>query len=310
MHGFLSFCEWFFNNISPNGKYFISPLRINGSAIESIYSVLKFASGGNLSALSYGPALGKLINRKDLERNKNSEKGYRDVVVNISGTTTADDVTGSTTNSVVVGQRKLNFRCVFIFPSNISQSMVGYRVGSNACTLIAVKFGAYCFQNKLDLSLLWNQLPNVWLNSFINAICDGNEVYDELYGDTAVYLDVEDVVNAVGDLFSVESADQLVGFTNANEFQDLVGHISGVIHSSNADHYGVIISCNMTVGIFVKSNGLCAIIDSHQHVNSNGGAMIIMASNPKEAILEYADCVMRNQNHTLNNGTLTWVQYT
>lgn len=229
MHGFLSFCEWFFNNISPNGKYFISPLHINGSAIESIYSVLKFASGGNLSALSYGPALGKLINRKDLERNKNSEKGYRDVVVNISGTTTADDVTGSTTNLVVVGQRKSNFRCVFIFPSNISQSMVGYRVGSNACTLIAVKFGAYCFQNKLDLSLLWNQLPNVWLNSFINAICDGNEVYDELYGDTAVYLDVEDVVNAVGDLFSVESADQLVGFTNANEFQDLVGHISGML---------------------------------------------------------------------------------
>ena len=309
MHGFLSFCEWFFDNISPNGKYFISPLHINGSAIESIYSVLKFASGGNLSALSYGPALGKLINRKDLERNKNSEKGYRDVVVNISGTTAAADVTGSTTNLVVVGLRKSNFHGVFIFPSNVSQSTVGDRVGSNACTLIAVKCGAYCFQNKLDLLLLWNQLPNVWLNSFVNAICDGNEVYDELYGDTAVYLDV-DVVNAVGDLFSVESADQLFGFTNANEFQDLVGHISGVIHSSSADHYGVIISCNMTVGIFVKSNGLCAIIDSHQHVNSNGGAMIIMASNPKEAILEYADCVMRNQNHTLNNRTLTWVQYT
>ena len=30
------------------GGYFISPLRINGSAIESIYSVLKFASGAEI----------------------------------------------------------------------------------------------------------------------------------------------------------------------------------------------------------------------------------------------------------------------
>ena len=45
-----------------------------------------------------------------------------------------------------------------------------------------------------------------------------NEVYDELYSNTAVYLDVEDVVNAVGDLFSVESADQIFAFTSANKF--------------------------------------------------------------------------------------------
>ena len=38
---------------------FVTGSLINGSAIESIYSVLKFASGWNLSALTYGPALGK-----------------------------------------------------------------------------------------------------------------------------------------------------------------------------------------------------------------------------------------------------------
>ena len=32
---------------------------------------------------------------------------------------------------------------------------------------------------------------------FVNAICDGNAVYDEFYSDTAVYLDVENVINAV-----------------------------------------------------------------------------------------------------------------
>ncbi|KAL9953963.1 hypothetical protein ACROYT_G041447 [Oculina patagonica] len=308
VNGFLMFCDWFFDNVSPNGKYFISPLRINGSAIESIYSILKFASGGNLSALSYGPSLGKLINRKGMQQNKNSEKGYRDVVLNIGGSAAAN-VEGCTSNLVIPCQRLSNCHCVFTFPTNISQSTVGDRLGSNACTLIAVKFGAYCFHNKLDISLLWNQLPDVWVNSFVNAICDGNEVYDELYSDTAVYLDVEDVVNAVGDLFSIDSADQLFGFTNANEFQDLIDHINGVIQSTTSDHYGVIIACNMTVGFFIKSNGICAIIDSHQHVDSNGGAMIIMANNPKKAILEYSDCVMRNKNVPLDLGTLNWVKY-
>ena len=33
----------------------------------------------------------------------------------------------------------------------------------------------------------------------------------------------------------------------------------------------------------VKSNGLCAIIDSHQHAMTNSGGVIIMADNPKKA---------------------------
>ena len=41
-----------------------------------------------------------------------------------------------------------------------------------------------------------------------------------------VILDMEDVLNAVGDLFSVESANQIFTFTNASEFQDLVDHIN------------------------------------------------------------------------------------
>ena len=68
--------------MSPNGRYFISPLRINGSALESIFSVLKHTSGGNLSAISYSPAVGRLISRKGLTQNKHSEKGYRDINLN------------------------------------------------------------------------------------------------------------------------------------------------------------------------------------------------------------------------------------
>ena len=159
------------------------------------------------------------------------------------------------------------------------------------------------------MSLLWNQFPDVWFISFVNAICDGNEVYDELYNDAAVYLDVEDVVNAVGDLFNVESADQIFAFTNANEFQDLVDHINGVTQASHTDNYGVVISQNMTLGVLVKSTGLCAIIDSHQHMNSSGGGMIVIVHNPKKAIIEYANCLLKNQNLTLDASTLNSVIY-
>lgn len=47
----------------------------------------------------------------------------------------------------------------------------------------------------------------MWFIFFVNVICDGNEVYDELYSNIVVYFDVEDVVNVVGDLFSVELVD-------------------------------------------------------------------------------------------------------
>ena len=188
--------------MSSDGKYFISPLRISGSAIESIYSILKFASGGNLSALSYGPALGKLINRQDMTQSKYSEKGYRDVTLNIRGLV-GDHVSSSISNMSVHSQKLSSSLIIFSFPANVAQSTVGDRHGSNACTITAVRFGGFCNQHKLDISLLWNQLPNIWVDSFVNAIGDGNALYDELYGDTAVYLDVENVVNDLGQDFHV-----------------------------------------------------------------------------------------------------------
>ena len=297
INGFLSFCEWFFTNVSPDGRYFISPLRINGSALESIFSVLKHTSGGNLSAISYSPALGRLISRKALIHNKNSEKGYRDVKLNIDGgATSAEDQVSVLCTSVS------NTLCKYIFPCTIAQSSLGGRQGSNACTIIAVKFGAYISQHKLEVSLLWKQLPQLWIHSLINAICDGNEVYDELYGDTAVYLDVEDVVQSVGTEFNVESVSALFGFTNANDYADLAAHLSNVQQPS----FGILIGCEKSVGILVQVNGLCALIDSHIH--GNRGAIILMANTPGSLLIFYSR-ILHDQNLDLATGTFTWVKY-
>jgi len=54
------------------GQIFHQSIRINGSVLESIFSILKHTSGGNLFASAYPPALGRLIDRKSLTQNKNS----------------------------------------------------------------------------------------------------------------------------------------------------------------------------------------------------------------------------------------------
>jgi len=68
------------------------------------------------------------------------------------------------------------------------------------CTIIAAKFGYYFTKQKPEVSLLWKLLPQLW-------ICDGNDIHvsNELDGGTAIYLNVEDVVQSVGTDFNVGS---------------------------------------------------------------------------------------------------------
>ena len=77
-------------------------------------------------------------------QNKYSEKGYRDVVLNISGLDEADVNSGSITNLSVNSQKMSSSLCIYSFPVSVAQSSLGDRQGSNARTIIAVKFGDYC----------------------------------------------------------------------------------------------------------------------------------------------------------------------
>ena len=54
---------------------------------------------------------------------------------------------------------------------------------------------------------------------FVNAICD--DLYNEVYGNTAVYLDVKGVVQSVSTVCNVQSLSESFGFNNANNFADL-----------------------------------------------------------------------------------------
>ena len=72
--GFTGLCQHFLNN---HPGYFISPLRINGSAVETIFSSLKFISGGNLSSINYPTSLAAFATQRDIAKNPYSEPGYR-----------------------------------------------------------------------------------------------------------------------------------------------------------------------------------------------------------------------------------------
>lgn len=64
--GFNGLCGHLLKN---HPGYFISPLRINGSAVETIFSCLKYISGSNLSSTSYPTASAAFSTQREVARN-------------------------------------------------------------------------------------------------------------------------------------------------------------------------------------------------------------------------------------------------
>ena len=59
-YGFKEFCKYL---IQQHPGYAVFPLRLNGSAVETIFSCLKFIPGGHLSAVNFVTARANLITR-------------------------------------------------------------------------------------------------------------------------------------------------------------------------------------------------------------------------------------------------------
>jgi hypothetical protein len=74
VYGLKSFCKYFFSRFP---DYFISPLRLSGSSVESLFSQYKFNAGGKLDAANYSSARASSL-IKQVASNHHSGKGYRD----------------------------------------------------------------------------------------------------------------------------------------------------------------------------------------------------------------------------------------
>ena len=57
--GFSGLCQDFTARHGPN--HYIVPVRINGSAIESLFGRFKVDAGGNLSAVNYEAAVSRVV---------------------------------------------------------------------------------------------------------------------------------------------------------------------------------------------------------------------------------------------------------
>ena len=178
---FLKYCQWFFDHIprhSESADYFVTPLRINGSAIESLFSLLKYGAGGNLTALNYGSGLARVQARTEVSRKTYSGKGYRDDVVMPHPTEEHAGQPSSSPSSpnanTVIGPSKPHGFSVteIIFLFSVSQSVLGGRHGSNACTLITISFGNHFMRSSLQ-KISGLMLPLQWTSAITNSIPHG-----------------------------------------------------------------------------------------------------------------------------------------
>jgi phospholipid N-methyltransferase len=79
-YGFSGLCADF---LSKNPGYSIVPVRISGSAIESVFSCLQYISGGNLSAINYATSLSTLVTQRESSSNSKGERDYRNLPITI-----------------------------------------------------------------------------------------------------------------------------------------------------------------------------------------------------------------------------------
>ena len=80
VYGFRAFSEWFLETYP---TYFISPLQISGSAIESLFSQYKHAAGGKLDSVNYTKAGGAHL-MKQIVSGHHSGTAYHNQTISVS----------------------------------------------------------------------------------------------------------------------------------------------------------------------------------------------------------------------------------
>jgi len=82
-YGMVSFCEEY---IQRHQGYYIVPVRISGSAVETLFSQMKHAGGGRLSATNYRSSRASVLTQRSIHTWHSSGKDYRDAALDFSGT--------------------------------------------------------------------------------------------------------------------------------------------------------------------------------------------------------------------------------
>lgn len=68
----------FVNNfLAQNPDYYVYPLKINGSAAETLFSQFKFETNSKLTSVNYASARSRVLMKKDIHGSSKAAHGYR-----------------------------------------------------------------------------------------------------------------------------------------------------------------------------------------------------------------------------------------
>ena len=316
VNGFLQLCEYFLRKYP---GYYISPLRLNISALESFFSCVKYQARGNLSGSNYTICHGRVMWRKDLQRTTvRKDAGYRDQELNIMAST--EDLPDEAARVIEAESRtptyirimvnnapfRLNDVSEFLFPANLAQSTIGDRQCSNACALISV-IAAYSFM-KFDLESLrgCSELPKNWFLALTDAMANGNSVHDFVFAGAAADLDVEDIANTLGDDMNIESYETPIFVSIVSDHKELVTEIQNKVHNKERC-CGVITVGGKTVSLLLWDTGHVAVFDSHQHPPS--GAILGFSRSIESMVKWLFSCLQKYFSVRPQFCDLTWIKY-
>ena len=302
---FLGFCEWFFAHFE--APYFVTPL-INGSAIESLYSLLKFGAGGHLSPLNYGGGLARVKARAEVSRVTDSGKGYRDQVV----VTPPESMMPSYSITCPAGELiTKESNCYgylvvqYTLPAELCQSELGGRDGSNACTLICIFLGLQFKKQDSPSPRYSTSLPPQWKTAIANAIVDGNTLHDCIFEGQAINLDVEDAFETFEKELELAAYDEKQCHCLNQDLDNLVALFAqSRVRDTQA---GVIVADGHTISVLTYAQDEYVIVDTHKH--SENGSLIGVSNDIVSLLQWYKKIAQKHFNTTIRMCSLTWLTF-
>lgn len=169
----------------------------------------------------------------------------------------------------------------FLFHAEVSQSTLGGRNGSYACTLIAISVCKYFIKHKLPV-ICGEILSPEWSSMMVDCITAGNMLYDSLYQGRNAFLDVEDAYNIFAQELELVSYDENVCNCSNHDMSPVVGLLSQCESDVGKVSF-VVITQERTVAVLRFGTGELVLVDSHKHGES--GAVICTAGQHASALV-------------------------
>ena len=160
------------------------------------------------------------------------------------------------------------------FPRDLSQSTIYDRMGSNACTFIALHFGHLYFSCGLQPPIINSHLQNNWKVALIDAIISGNDIHDDIFEGDAINVSVDEAVQIAGEECHVDKICQQYDIIGSNRLGQLINVFKtlavGQPHSCH-----IVITGDRSMLFIVNQDKSPMIVDSHEHRGT--GALIAYA---------------------------------